>query len=307
MKKVVGLGASVLDTLIGCTEFPREDTKSRATGITLVGGGPVGNALVVMSKLGVSASVLGAFAPDTAGDYLLSDYEKWGVDTKWAVRAPDTSSFTSYIMLSERDGTRTCLFDRGTVPDDPSLLDLSVLQGCDLLHLDGNYIRSAIAAAKRARELGVTVSLDAGGLYAGIEELLPLVDILIPSAEFALGITGMSDIPSAMRVLDTKYSPKVLAVTDGSHGGYYLDGKEPKSYESYKITPVDTNGAGDTFHGAFLAAYLESCDVRYSCLLASAVAAYKCMHRGARDYELDMDLARELVDKNSPVWRKYAD
>jgi sulfofructose kinase len=307
MKRVVGLGASVLDTLIECGTFPTEDTKMKAERITVTGGGPVGNALIVMSKLGVDAAVLGVFARDSAGDFLLSDYEKYGVDTKYAVRLDGRASFTSYIVLSKESGTRTCMFDRGTVGDDPSLLDMSALDGADLLHLDGNYMKCAIAAARRARELGVTVSLDAGGRYAGIEELLPLVDILIPSCEFALGITGTTDIPSAMRALKEKYSPKVLAVTDGARGGYYYDGDEIKYYSATPVVAVDTNGAGDTFHGAFAAAYLDTGDVGYSCRLASAVSAYKCMHTGAREYKLDKAIAEELVDVGSPLWRKNAD
>ncbi|MBQ7363534.1 MAG: hypothetical protein IJW48_03675 [Clostridia bacterium] len=304
MKRVVGLGASVLDTLIGVGEFPREDTKLRADGITLVGGGPVGNALVVMSKLGVSTSVLGAFGTDTAADYLLSDYERWGVDTSSAVRVAGASSFTSYIILSAKGGSRTCVYDRGTVPDDPSLLDLSVIDGADVLHLDGNYMRSAVAAARYAKERGVTVSLDAGGLYEGIEELLPLVDILIPSAEFALGITGACDIPSAILELARRYSPRVLAVTDGARGGCYLTPRGVESYESFPVSAVDTNGAGDTFHGAFVAAYLKTESVSSACRTASAVSAYKCLHRGARDYGLNEKIAEELTDRCSPLWRK---
>ena len=67
MKKVVGLGACVLDTLIVCDKYPTEDTKQKAESVFVSGGGPVGNALVVMSKLGVKADVIGAFADDIEG------------------------------------------------------------------------------------------------------------------------------------------------------------------------------------------------------------------------------------------------
>ena len=82
MKKVVGLGACVLDTLINCETYPKEDTKQKANGIFLSGGGPVGNALVVLSKLGVNAEVIGGFGGDNAGKYLIEDFEKYGVSTK---------------------------------------------------------------------------------------------------------------------------------------------------------------------------------------------------------------------------------
>ena len=293
MKKVVGLGANVLDTLISCGSFPCEDTKSRADGIIQSGGGPVGNALVVLSKLGTSAEVIGAFANDTSGEIILSELKAHGVNTEH-VSVVCAKAFTSYIILSKKDGTRTCVYDRGTVPDSPELLCLSALDGANVLHLDGNYLRCALSAAKYAKEKGVKISLDAGGLYEGIEELLPLVDILIPSAEFAMGITKKDNPHDALLELQKRYAPEILVVTDGSRGGYYFENGSVHLYESYKIKAVDTNGAGDTFHGAFIAAYCNGMSISECCSFASAVAAYKCLHVGARDYELNMDIAKNL-------------
>lgn len=110
-------------------------------------------------------------------------------------------------------------------------------------HLDGNYLQSAIAAAKYAKTNGVKVSLDAGGLYPSIETLLPYADILIPSAEFAKGITGKAEIPEAMAALAEKYCPEILAVTDGSNGGYYWNGEKAVHYASVQVKAIDSNGA----------------------------------------------------------------
>ncbi len=290
MKKVVGLGACVLDTLINCDKYPTEDTKQKAESIFLSGGGPVGNALVVMSKLGVKTEVIGGFGGDNAGEYLLNDFKKYGVGIKDAVVLKDKTSFTSYIVLSKIASTRTCVFDRGTVPDEPSNLRLSAIDGAFVLHLDGNYLECAITAAKYAKAKGVKVSLDAGGLYNGIERLLPYVDVLIPSAEFALGVTGKSTIQVAMYELNKKYSPEILVVTDGSNGGYYWENGQAVHYDSVKVKAVDTNGAGDTFHGAFVVAYCEGKTLKECCAFASKVAAYKCSQTGARSYPLSRDI-----------------
>ena len=293
MKKVVGLGACVLDTLISCDTYPMEDKKQKAESIFLSGGGPVGNALVVMSKLGVQAEVIGGFGSDSAGKYLLEDFTKYGVGVKNATVVDGASSFTSYIVLAKDKASRTCLFDRGTVTDDPQNVQFSAIDDADVLHLDGNYLQCAIAAAKYAKEKGVKVSLDAGGLYAGIDQLLPYVDILIPSAEFALGLTKKTQIGAAMSALNEKYSPEILVVTDGSNGGYYWQNGQAEHYDSVKVKAVDTNGAGDTFHGAFVAAYCYGKTLQECCVYASKVAAYKCMHTGARTYAL----SREIADK----------
>lgn len=294
MKKVVGLGACVLDTLISCDTYPAEDKKQKAESIFLSGGGPVGNALVVISKLGVQAEVIGGFGGDNAGKYLLDDFKKYGVGVENATVLPTATSFTSYIVLAKDKASRTCVFDRGTVTDNPQNINFSAIDGADVLHLDGNYIECAIAAAKYAKERGVKVSLDAGGLYAGIERLLPYVDIFIPSAEFALGLTGKTQIEGAMYALNEKYAPELLVVTDGSNGGFYWENGKAVHYDSVKVKAVDTNGAGDTFHGAFVAAYCEGKSLEACCVFASKVAAYKCMHTGARTYELNKEIAEKL-------------
>ena len=294
MKKVVGLGACVLDTLISCNTYPTEDKKQKAESVFVSGGGPVGNALVVMSKLGIQTQVIGGFGDDNAGTYLLQDFEKYGVGVKNATVLKNATSFTSYIVLSQDTASRTCVFDRGSVPDEPKALQLSALDDADVLHLDGNYLQCAIVAAKYAKAKGVKVSLDAGGLYQGIEQLLPYVDILIPSAEFALGITRETQIEAAMYALNEKYHPEILVVTDGSNGGFYFEDKKPVHYHSFKIKAVDTNGAGDTFHGAFVAAYCQGKNVKQACEFASKVAAYKCTQKGARTYPLSMEIMENL-------------
>lgn len=203
-----------------------------------------------------------------------------------AKKVKGASSFTSYIVLSQESKTRTCVFDRGTVPDEEENVCLSAIDNADVLHLDGNYLKGAIFAAKYAREKGIKVSLDAGGLYANIEQLLPLVDILIPSAEFALGITKKTNIPDAMAELNERYRPEILVVTDGSNGGYYWQNGQAIHYATKKIKAVDTNGAGDTFHGAFIAGYCQGKELAQCCEFASNVAAYKCTQVGVRGISL---------------------
>ena len=113
MKKIVGLGACVYDTLIDCDLYPKEDTKKRAENIIVSGGGPVGNALVVASKLGASTYVIGSFADDDGGKYLLADFVKYGVNVDGVSVQNGKKSFCSFILLSKESGTRTCVFDRG--------------------------------------------------------------------------------------------------------------------------------------------------------------------------------------------------
>lgn len=283
MKKVVGVGASVLDTLIEMDSYPNEDIKIKANNVFLSGGGPVSNALVCISKLGLKAEYLGLLSNDTSGERLIKEFNEYGVSTTNVIKINNTSAFTSFIVLAKDKGTRTCVFDRGSVPDDPSLLDYSSVKEADILHLDGNYLNIAKEAIRAAKENKVLVSLDAGSVYPYIEEILDDVDIFIASEDFARKLTKEEDNTKAIVRLNEMYHPLVLVVTEGAKGGLYIKNDKVYSYNAFKINCVDSNGAGDTFHGAYLAAFLEGKDIKECVRFASATSAIKCMKAGVRN------------------------
>ncbi len=294
MKKIVGLGACVVDTLIKCESYPTEDTKNKAQEIKTACGGPVANALAVAVKLGESASLLNPLADDEGGRFIKRAFVARGVDVSACKSIANATSFNSYILLSQATGSRTCVFDRGTVEDDPKNIDLSAIEGASVLHLDGNYLNCAIEAAKYAKKVGVKVSLDAGGAYPNIEKLLELTDILIPSEEFALSVTGETTAEKAMLKLKEKYNPEILVITQGKKGGiYYQDGI--KNYDSFNVKCVDSNGAGDTFHGAFLAYMLKGNDLKTCCKMASATSAVKCTCFGLDDENFNVSNVEKLA------------
>ena len=82
MKKIVGIGACVLDTIIQMDDYPLEDSKIRAQDSFSCGGGPVGNALVCIAKLGLDAEYLGSLSGDSAGSQLVKEFKRYNVQTK---------------------------------------------------------------------------------------------------------------------------------------------------------------------------------------------------------------------------------
>lgn len=280
---IVGIGSAVYDTLMVVDHFPKEDTKLRGLETRIQGGGPCATALVAASRLGMATAYMGTIGDDGFGKYMLEDLGRWGVDTTHVRMEKGAVSFHSTVLLSQSAGSRTCIWNPGTVrPPRPEQLDERALRGARALHLDGHMLEAAIHGAKLCREAGVTVSLDAGGRYPGIENLLPLVDYLIPSEEFALGFTGMEDAPGAARRLMDLFHPRLIVITQGKAGGLILDHQGLRAYDSYPVEAVDTNGCGDTFHGAFLAGMLKGMHADDACRYASAAAAIKCTRLGAR-------------------------
>ncbi len=283
MKHIVGIGANVCDTLIGVHTYPTEDTKQAATEIVQCGGGPCATGLTTAARLGADCAFIGSLTDDAAGSFLYRDLEKYKVSTELVESIPGYTSFSSYIFLSEDTAARTCVFHRGNVPKKPlTESQKGAIRRADILMVDGNDLEMAIEGARVAKESGTMVLYDAGGLYDGVEKLLALTDILIPSCEFSLKVTGESDVRKAAEKLYNTYSPSVLVITMGKEGGILYDGKACISYPSFPVNAVDTNGAGDVFHGAFAYAYAEGLSAEKACVFSSAVSAIKCTKVGAR-------------------------
>ena len=299
MSRVVGIGACVMDTLITVPHFPAEDTKLRAEGTKTAGGGPAATGIVAVSKLGISSGFIGVLSKDGSGEFLRSDFEKYGVNTKDIDFLEGYRAFTSCIWLSKEAASRTCVFDKGNLP--ALVLDekkKAAIAEADILMVDGNELSAAIEAAKYANEHGTKVLYDAGGLYPGIEGLLPYVDILIPSKEYALGHTGCENVEDAARKLYETYNPEVVVITMGKDGGILYDGEKVVTYPIYPAEVVDSNGAGDVFHGAFAAGLCYGFDFLKCCHFSSAVSAMKCMNVGARDSVPTFEKVKNYLKEN---------
>ena len=201
MASVVGIGAAVFDILMTVDAFPREDTKLRGLETKFQCGGPCATGLVAISKLGESASYMGTVGDDMYGTFVKAELERYGVDTS-CVKVNPGLTFHSVVLLNVSNSSRTCVWNRGEAAAPRAEdVNLDVLKQAKFLHLDGNQLDCAIFAAKKAREMGVTVSMDAGGAYPNIEKLLPLVDVLIPSEEFSMKVTGCATAQEAAALL----------------------------------------------------------------------------------------------------------
>lgn len=299
MSKIVGIGACVMDTLVSVPYYPNEDTKLRAESSKPAGGGPVATGLVAAAKLGCDTEYIGMLSDDAGGRFLKDDFKKYGVGTDNITVKSGFRSFTSVIWLSAETSSRTCVFDKGNLPPlELTEKQIQAVKNAELLMVDGNELTAAIDAAKIARENGVKVLYDCGGLYDGVERLITLTDIMIPSEEFAIGHTGASSAEEAAKKLYEMYNPQIVVVTQGKKGGLLYQGNDIVSYPIYPAKVVDSNGAGDVFHGAFAAAVVKGFDYEKCCHFSSAVSAIKCTGVGARESVPDFETVKKYLKEN---------
>jgi len=280
--KVVGLGQACVDYLGTAHTYPPENGKVELKGLSLQCGGPASTAMVTLKRLGIECSFIGSVSDDYIGKRILKNLREKGVEVSQVKVTPGHTSQFAFICISA-GGARTIFWHRGSVPPlTPYDVDLSKYVQLRVLHLDGLMIDASIEAAKQAKARGVTVVMDAGTMRKGTKELVRLVDILIASETFALPIVGKDADPQQTLMALWNMGPKEVVVTLGDKGSVGFDGKHYYKQPAFRVRAVDTTGAGDVYHGAYIYALLNGSDMPQCMRFASAAAALKCKHVGAQ-------------------------
>lgn len=285
MKKrleIAGIGYTALDYLAVVPHLPAENTKLEISNFTIQGGGPAATAMVTVRRLGARASYMGKVGDDDFGRRMMEELEREGVDISGVVVEKSATSQFAFIMVNPCNATRTILWTRGSVsPLEPEEINLDLVASAEGLFIDDLEPKAALHAARFARARGIKVLIDAGSLRPGVRELLPYCDYIIASERFAKDISQSDEPIEALKSM-SEFGPVASGVTLGERGCIFLaDGRIVES-PGFSVEALDTTGAGDVFHAAFLFAALQGWDVERCCVFSNAVAALKCRSLGGR-------------------------
>jgi len=293
---VIGLGQACLDFLGRLPVYPEEDGKCELLDLHIQCGGPASTAMVALSRLGIPTSFLGSISDDQFGIEIIKGLEEENVDHTFLKVTPGYTSQFAFIAITQGAGNRTVFWHRGTVPPlRPADVDLSSFTGARILHLDGLMIEASIEAARQARKNGLIVVMDAGTMRDGSLELLSLVDILIASQGFPQALVKEdAPVEEALRALH-QLGPYEVVITRGSKGSVGLRDQRIIAQKSFPADIVDTTGAGDVYHGAYIFGLLQGWDMARCMRFASASAALKCREVGARRGIPGLEEIRELL------------
>lgn len=282
---VVGVGCCAADTLCVYEQEIRPDTKMPVRGMARQGGGLVATGLVAVARLGARARYLGKVGDDGTSRFIRSEFEREGVDVSGLLTEPGASAIASFIVASPATHTRTIFYCLDGIarlkPED--LRKEDVLSG-DILFVDGFFVEPAIQAARWAREAGRRIVMDAELTEPENDELMDLSTHIIASQSFAASRVGDIGPEAAAKALFDRIgdSSKVVGVTCGGGGSYFVTAEECFHQPAFQVEVVDTTGCGDVFHGAFAFGLAQGWPLRGIAEFASAVAAMKARRLGGR-------------------------
>jgi ribokinase len=277
----IGIGLAVRDVSVLLDRYPRADEKVPAREFHESGGGPVPTALVTLSRLGRRSALSALVGDDAVGRFILEGLVRECVDTSSVATRSDFASQTSVILVE--NARRTIMEAPKSVglPLEWSDVERLPLEECKALLVDARAVDVQLRAAEQVRRAGGLVVLDCGRPRAGVEELLRHSDIAILSHSYPLAVYGenyeVCEFVEEIRGQLPTDGPAIAGLTLGEEGCAVGSRSEPiRRFDGLSVRALDTTGAGDVFHGAFVHAYLKTSSVAESARFANVAAAKKC-------------------------------
>ncbi|MGC8873939.1 MAG: carbohydrate kinase family protein [Chloroflexia bacterium] len=267
----------------------------------------VGSSSVILAcgaaRLGLRVAFVGVCGDDLFGRFMLAEMSRRGIDVSH-VRV-DPAGRTGLSVILERAGDRTILTYPGLigalraedVPDD-------LLRQARHLHVSSFFLQTALQPGlaslfARARTAGLTTSLDPNWdpsqAWHGVQELLPLVDALLPNEAEARAITGAASAEEAAEMLS--HACPVVAIKMGARGALARSGEELVRASAPDVTVVDTVGAGDTFDAGFLYGFLHGWPLAQTLRLATVCGSLSARAAGGTAAQPTLDEAMAYVHR----------
>jgi len=279
---VVGVGINATDTIIHLPNFPARDSKVEIASTSVRAGGQVASAIVACRRWGLSARYVGKIGDDDAGKFQRHEMAREGVDARW-ISAPGRKSQSAFILVDKKSADRTVLWNREPAialrPDD---LRRGWIEGACAVLVDGHDTAAATRAARWARAEKIPVVGDFDNRYPGVDVLLQFVDFAITSKDFPARLTGEKSLLKSLPLIFRNFKCHLTAATLGALGVLAWDGAQFILCPGFRVRVVDTTGAGDIFHGAFLYGLVRRMTLEESLEFCCAAAALNCMAVGAR-------------------------
>lgn len=270
MSKLVSIGEVLIDFIpqengVGLKDVNRFEKAP---------GGAPANVAAAVSRYGQSAKMVTKLGEDAFGDFLIDTLENAGVDTKSVLRTSEANTGLAFVSLNS-DGERDFSFYRNPSADlllQAEEIEDNLMEQGDILHFCSvDLVESPMKYAHEKlikqthRNKGI-ISFDPNvrlplwndheSCRKTILAFLPQSHIVKVSDEELEFITGIKDESAGLQSLFTGHV-KVVVYTKGSKGAYIITRNHSTFKEAYKVTAVDTTGAGDAFIGGFLSCLLR--------------------------------------------------
>ncbi|MCA2000850.1 MAG: ribokinase [Chloroflexi bacterium] len=288
--KVVVVGSLNMDLVVRMPQIPRP-------GETLLGGvfktfpgGKGANQAVAAARLGASVTMIGCVGGDSFGREMRETLEREGIDTTHVLVCSQSATGVALIQVDAAGQNSIAVasganFELTGADVEKAMQSIGAFEAL-VMPLETS-LETIYTAARIASQRGAKVLLNPAPAQILKQDLLELVDVLLPNEYEAALMTGLASLQSVADVrkaAQTLLSLKVknLIVTMGNQGAMLFDGKTEAQIPACPVQAVDSTAAGDCFVGALAVGLCEGKSMTAAAEFASAAAAISVTRDGAQ-------------------------
>lgn len=315
MKTVVTLGIQIVDILgRPVSHVPPGQHLALLDEIRITVAGTAAGTAIDLAKLGAHVIAMGAIGKDEPGDFLISTYRKYGVETDYLSRK-DGVQTSSSMLLIRPNGERPALHVIGAngemAWDD---LDLDVIGSADYLHMGGTSLLPKLDGEPTRRVLeyaksrGATTTFDLVAIQRPdlldlIEPCLPYVDYFMPGFEEAVMMCGLTDRLEVIRFfLERGTGHTVFKMGGAGSSIAWLDGGQVREIRvpAFKVPVVDSTGCGDAYCAGFIIGLSQGWGLERCGLLGTAASGLVIQGLGSDAGIIDLEHTLEFMNTAEP-------
>ena len=259
-----------------------------------------------LAALGTRVGFVTRSGDDAFGKLALDRLRAAGVDLSRITQSSTLSTGLTVILPHAKQ--RHILTYPGCMAEMTiSDLDLNYLSSGRHFHLSSYFLHRGLVAEipslfRKLKTAGLTVSLDTNDDPAdrwedGVQEALPLVDILMPNEREACKLAGSADLEIAIQRLSERVP--ILVVKKGPEGALAVARGKRVSVPAFPVKVVDPVGAGDSFNAGFLHKYVQGADLAACLAYGNLAAACSTTRTGGTEAFRDSDYWKKFFTANA--------
>jgi sulfofructose kinase len=277
---IYSVGSIFLDHIIKINSFPKKPIKMLAEGIEKRLGGSAAVASFAIKKLGLDSSFIGRLGDDDVSKYLKKELNTFKINHKDIITIKGSKSSQSYVYEDKQGERLLAAFNEKKLLDSKKMPKITFAKNTTFMS-DLRWIEATLYIAKNCKKKNLiqVVDLDNYKLNAKVKQIVDLSSFPIFSETGAFEYTKIKSIIGSLKKMYSKKN-KFYAITAGEKGVYWIENGSIFNCKPPKIKVIETNCAGDVFHGAFAAFIHQKHSVMDSMKLATATASLKCTKKG---------------------------
>ncbi|HGN0233457.1 TPA: ribokinase [Staphylococcus aureus] len=266
--KVVILGSTNVDQFLTVERYAQPgETLHVEEAQKAFGGGKGANQAIATARMQADTTFITKIGTDGVADFILEDFKVAHIDTSYIIKTAEAKTGQAFITVNAEGQNTIYVYGGANMPMTPE----DVINAKDAI-INADFvvaqlevpIPAIISAFEIAKAHGVTTVLNPAPAKALPNELLSLIDIIVPNETEAELLSGIKVTNEQSMKDNANYflsiGIKTVLITLGKQGTYFATKNQSQHIEAYKVNAIDTTAAGDTFIGAFVSRLNKSQD-----------------------------------------------